>query len=50
MDEELFQGICVKISKGGDVKTSKKLGDLVVDNYAYLVGEFTTMDDISIDK
>lgn len=32
------------------MKISQKLGILVVDNYANLVGEFNATDDISIDK
>ncbi|WMV28228.1 hypothetical protein MTR67_021613 [Solanum verrucosum] len=49
-DEELFKGTWVKISKGSKVKISHKLGVPVVDNYGYLVGEFSVMDGLSIDK
>ena len=37
-------------SKGNNVKISHKLGVLVIDNYAYLIGEFSAIDDLSIDK
>ncbi|WMV28227.1 hypothetical protein MTR67_021612 [Solanum verrucosum] len=50
MDEELFEGTWVKISEGNEVKISHKLGVPIVDNYGYLVGEFSAMDDLSIDK
>ncbi|XP_015075254.1 ethylene-responsive transcription factor ERF117-like [Solanum pennellii] len=49
-DEELFKGTWVKVSDGREVKVSHKLEVPVVDNYGYLVGEFSAIDDLSTDK
>ena len=49
-NEELFKGTWMKISKGCDVKIWHKLGVLVVENYAYFVGELSSTDDLCSDK
>ncbi|KAJ8570143.1 hypothetical protein K7X08_006720 [Anisodus acutangulus] len=46
--EELWKGQWVQISEDKEVKFSMKLGVPVVDNYGYLLGEFSKLDDLSI--
>ncbi|MCD9643920.1 hypothetical protein HAX54_031805 [Datura stramonium] len=47
-DEEMLMGSWVKISEDKQVKFSRKLGVPVVDNYGFLLGEFSVLDDLSI--
>lgn len=47
-DEELFKGTWVKISNDEEVKFSYKLGVPIVDNYGYLLGEFSVLDDLTV--
>ncbi|KAM3328398.1 hypothetical protein P3S68_033090 [Capsicum galapagoense] len=47
-DEELMMGTWVKISENQEVKYSHKLGVSVVDNYEFLLGEFSILDDLRI--
>ncbi|KAK4358326.1 hypothetical protein RND71_023936 [Anisodus tanguticus] len=47
-DEELFIGHWVQISDGREVKISRKLGVPIVDNYGFLLGEFSVLDDLRI--
>ncbi|KAM3269534.1 ethylene-responsive transcription factor like [Capsicum chacoense] len=47
-DEELMMGTWVKISENQEVKYSHKLGVPVVDNYGFLLGEFSILDDLRI--
>ncbi|KAK4376464.1 hypothetical protein RND71_002760 [Anisodus tanguticus] len=46
--EELWKGQWVQISEDEEVKFSMKLGVPIVDNYGYLLGEFSKLDDLSI--
>ncbi|WMV28229.1 hypothetical protein MTR67_021614 [Solanum verrucosum] len=45
-DEELFKGTWVKISEGKEVMFSHNLGVPVIDNYGFLLGEFSDLDDL----
>ncbi|KAM3203899.1 hypothetical protein P3L10_031525 [Capsicum annuum] len=47
-DEELMMGTWVKISENQEAKYSHKLGVPVVDNYGFLLGEFSILDDLRI--
>ncbi|KAM3203741.1 hypothetical protein P3L10_031367 [Capsicum annuum] len=47
-DEELMMGTWVKISENQEVKYSHKLVVPVVDNYGFLLGEFSILDDLRI--
>ncbi|PHT33363.1 hypothetical protein CQW23_25163 [Capsicum baccatum] len=47
-DEELMIGTWVKISENQEVKYSHKLGLPIVDNYGFLLGEFSILDDLRI--
>ncbi|XP_055805387.1 dehydration-responsive element-binding protein 1F-like [Solanum dulcamara] len=47
-DEELFKRTWVKISEGKEVMFSHKLGVPIVDNYGFLLGEFSVLDDLTI--
>ncbi|KAM3328395.1 hypothetical protein P3S68_033087 [Capsicum galapagoense] len=47
-DEELMVGTWVKISENQEVKYSHKLGVPIVDNYGFLLGEFSVLDDLRI--
>ncbi|KAM3328399.1 hypothetical protein P3S68_033091 [Capsicum galapagoense] len=47
-DEELMMGTWVKISENQEVKYSHKLGVPIVDNYGFLLGEFSVLDDLRI--
>ncbi|PHT29018.1 hypothetical protein CQW23_31395 [Capsicum baccatum] len=47
-DEELMMGTWVKISENQEVKYSHKLGVPIVDNYGFLLGEFSILDDLRI--
>ncbi|PHT67364.1 hypothetical protein T459_26851 [Capsicum annuum] len=47
-DEELMMGTWVKISENQEVKYSHKLGVPIVDNYGFLLGEFSVWDDLRI--
>ncbi|KAM3328402.1 hypothetical protein P3S68_033094 [Capsicum galapagoense] len=47
-EEELMMGTWVKISENQEVKYSHKLGVPIVDNYGFLLGEFSVLDDLSI--
>ncbi|TMW84705.1 hypothetical protein EJD97_024565 [Solanum chilense] len=47
-DEDLWMGQWIQISGDKEVKFSQKLGVPVVDNYGYLLGEFSKLDDLSI--
>ncbi|PHU02017.1 hypothetical protein BC332_27268 [Capsicum chinense] len=47
-DEELMLGTWVKISENQEVKYSHKLGIPIVDNYGFLLGEFSVLDDLRI--
>ncbi|KAM3269526.1 hypothetical protein P3S67_030408 [Capsicum chacoense] len=47
-DKELMMGTWVKISENQEVKYSHKLGVPVVDNYGFLLGEFSILDDLRI--
>ncbi|PHU02014.1 hypothetical protein BC332_27265 [Capsicum chinense] len=47
-DEELMMGTWVKNSENQEVKYSHKLGVPVVDNYGFLLGEFSILDDLRI--
>ncbi|KAM3269522.1 hypothetical protein P3S67_030404 [Capsicum chacoense] len=47
-DEELMMGTWVKISENQEVKYSRKLGVPVVDNFGFLLGEFSILDDLRI--
>ncbi|PHT67397.1 hypothetical protein T459_26884 [Capsicum annuum] len=47
-EEELWMGQWIRISGDKEVKFSQKLGVPVVDNYGFLLGEFSKLDDLSI--
>lgn len=47
-DEEMWMGQWIQISGDQEVKFSQKLGVPVVDNYGFLLGEFSKLDDLSI--
>lgn len=47
-DEELMMGTWVKILENQEVKYSHKLGVPIVDNYGFLLGEFSILDDLRI--
>ncbi|XP_049403827.1 ethylene-responsive transcription factor CRF2-like [Solanum stenotomum] len=47
-DEEMWMGQWIQISGDKEVKFSHKLGVPVVDNYGFLLGEFSKLDDLSI--
>ncbi|PHT29013.1 hypothetical protein CQW23_31390 [Capsicum baccatum] len=47
-DEELMMGTWVKILENQEVKYSHKLGVPIVDNYGFLLGEFSVLDDLRI--
>ncbi|KAM3269540.1 hypothetical protein P3S67_030422 [Capsicum chacoense] len=47
-EEELMMGTWVKILENQEVKYSHKLGVPIVDNYGFLLGEFSVLDDLSI--
>ncbi|KAM3269532.1 hypothetical protein P3S67_030414 [Capsicum chacoense] len=46
--EELMIGTWVKISENQEVKYSHKLGVPILDNYGFLLGEFSILDDLRI--
>ncbi|KAL3336754.1 hypothetical protein AABB24_029428 [Solanum stoloniferum] len=45
-DEELFKGTWVKILEGKEVMFSHNLGVPIIDNYGFLLGEFSDLDDL----
>ncbi|PHT29007.1 hypothetical protein CQW23_31384 [Capsicum baccatum] len=47
-DEELMVGTWVKISENQEVKYSHKLGVPIMDNYGFLLGEFSVLNDLRI--
>ncbi|OIS95789.1 ethylene-responsive transcription factor erf118 [Nicotiana attenuata] len=47
-DEELLMGQWIQISDDKEVYISVKLGVPVIDNYGFLLGEFSELDDLSI--
>ncbi|XP_055805377.1 ethylene-responsive transcription factor CRF2-like [Solanum dulcamara] len=47
-DEEMWMGQWIQISGDKEVKFSQKLGVPIVDNYGFLLGEFSELDDLSI--
>ncbi|XP_070043233.1 ethylene-responsive transcription factor ERF069-like [Nicotiana tomentosiformis] len=47
-DEEMLMGQWIQISDNKEVYISVKLGVPVVDNYGFLLGEFSELDDLSI--
>ncbi|CAN4121863.1 unnamed protein product [Withania somnifera] len=47
-EEEMWMGQWIRISGDKEVKFSRKLGVPVVDNYGFLLGEFSELDDLSI--
>ncbi|MCE0481918.1 hypothetical protein HAX54_040127 [Datura stramonium] len=47
-EEEMCMGHWVKVSGDKEVKVSEKLGVPVVDNYGFLQGEFSELDDLSV--
>ncbi|XP_059285093.1 ethylene-responsive transcription factor ERF117-like [Lycium ferocissimum] len=47
-DEELLVGQWVQIGEDKEVKISLKFGVPIVDNYGFLLGEFSALDDLSI--
>ncbi|KAM3203736.1 hypothetical protein P3L10_031362 [Capsicum annuum] len=47
-DEELMMGTWVKISENQEVRYPHKLGVPIVDNYGFLLGEFSILDDVRI--
>ncbi|XP_015075253.1 ethylene-responsive transcription factor ERF119-like [Solanum pennellii] len=46
-DEELFKGTWVKNSEGKEVMFSYNLGVPIIDNYGFLLGEFSDLDDLT---
>ncbi|PHU28073.1 Ethylene-responsive transcription factor [Capsicum chinense] len=49
-DEDLWMGEWVQLPGNRAVKFSQKLGLPIIDNYGSLLGEFSTLDDLSICK
>ncbi|KAM3269529.1 hypothetical protein P3S67_030411 [Capsicum chacoense] len=47
-EEDLMMGTWMKISENQEVKYSHKLGVPIVDNYGFLLGEFSVLEDLSI--
>ncbi|KAM3269536.1 hypothetical protein P3S67_030418 [Capsicum chacoense] len=47
-EEELWMGQWIRISGDKEVKFSQKLGGPVFDNYGFLLGKFSELEDLSI--